>query len=704
MQRSKKFRSQPTYCRICEAACGLLLDLDDQGQPLRLRPDRQHPISRGFVCAKGTRFLETASHPDRLRYPMRRRPHGGYERISWIEAHQFLAQRLRPTLDQYGPHAVGLYFGNPLAFNALGALTMVGLMRALGSRNAFTAGSQDCNNKFAGSQLIHGSPLIHPIPDFAQTDLALMLGTNPAVSQSSFIHLEGGSRVFDELVARGGKLVWIDPRRTESARRWGDHLPIRPGTDVFLLLALLDALRDRHQPASTVTGLETLLEIAADYPLERAASLTGLDCGQLSALAEAIRTTPRTTFHMSVGVNQGSFGTLCYVVLQALAYLSGNFDRQGGLLFHPIGVLVAEVARRLHIGTDTVYSRVGHFPSVLDSLPGGILADEILTPGPEQIRALIVVAGDPLKSIPGVGKLQQALKQLDLLVSLDLFANQTGREADLLLPTTSWLERWDAATTTVFFQQTPFLQYAGPVQPPPGAARSEAHILADLSLALGRPLFGSHLLTKLWQALAWDVGLAKITDIIAWPLRPFFGGARGLPTLRPRPDRYLGRGPRTPGRQVRFWQPALAGEPVRLAQFAAELEQRQGVVLNSTVGEPIGQPFTLICRRRRLAHNSWLHGGLRDGQAEAVVWMAPADMARLNLLDKASILIRTTETSLILPVVSSDDVAPGMLIIPHGLPQANVNGLIPSTPEMIEPLSGQHRMTGVPVWVEPGSG
>jgi len=327
---TKPTQTRSTYCRICEAACGLRVDLDAAGQPFRIRPDRQHPVSQGFVCAKGTRFLEVAHHPDRLLYPFHRKPDGSHERLSWAAAMAFLAGRLQPILDQYGPHSVGIYFGNPLAFNALGALTMVALMRALGSRNVFTAGSQDCNNKFAGAQLIHGNPLIHPIPDFQQADLALMLGTNPAVSQSSFIHLEGGSRLFDELIRRGGQIVWVDPRRTESARRWGEHLPIRAGTDIFLLLALLNALNDQYRPDPAVTGLDRLFELAADYPVQRAAALTGLATSRIERLAELIRTTPRTTFHMSVGVNQGPFGTLCYVALQALAYLSGNFDRPAG--------------------------------------------------------------------------------------------------------------------------------------------------------------------------------------------------------------------------------------------------------------------------------------------------------------------------------------------------------------------------------------
>ena len=701
----KPTHTQATYCRICEAACGLLVELDADKKAVQIRPDRDHPISRGFVCAKGTRFLEVAHHPDRLLYPQRRCLNGSYERLTWAEANNFMAERLRPILDRYGPHAIGLYFGNPLAFNVLGALSILVLMRAIGSRNVYNAGSQDCNNKFAGAQLVHGSPLIHPIPDFAQADLAILLGTNPAVSQSSFIHLEGGTRVFDALIERGGKLVWIDPRRTESARRWGEHLPIRPGADIFLLLTWLNELRDRYRPATVVTGLETLLDLAAAYPLERASALTGLNPDRIKTLAEAIRSSKRTVFHMSVGVNQGPFGTLCYVALQALAYLSGNFDRQGGLLFHPFAVLAGEAARRLRISTDPISSRIGQFPSVLDSLPGGILADEILTPGLEQVRALIVVAGNPVQSIPGVAKLKQALNALDFLVSLDIFQNETSRRADLLLPTTSWLERWDLATTTVFFQQAPFIQYGNPVQQAPGETRSEAHILADLSLALGRPLFGHKALTWLWRRLTWDAGLAKLTNAISWPLRPFLGGGRGLPALRPRPGRYLGRGPRTSGRQVRFWQPELDSERARLTQFATDLEQHPSLASLSLANISIdketspGLPLTLICRRRRLGHNSWLHRGVYDGQAEAVAWVSPTDWEALELCPEDQVLIQIEDRSLTLSVVPKAEVAQGIIVVPHGLPGINVNELIPSDLAMIEPLSGQHRMTGIPVWV-----
>ena len=680
-------QSVPTFCRICEAACGLLADLDTSGQPVRLRPDRAHPVSQGFVCAKGTQFLEVAEHPERLLAPLRRRVDGKYEQITWDEAMAFVAQRLQPILERYGPHAVGIYFGNPLAFNTLGLLSMLAFMRALGTRNVFSAGTQDCQNKFTGSQIVHGSPFIHPLPDFEHTDVAVLLGTNPAVSQASFVHLEGGSSVFDRLQQRGGQIIWIDPRYTESAQRWGEHIAIRPGTDIFLLLALLHALREQYHPDPRVEGLYTLLDLAAAYPIERAATLTGIAPARITELVNTIGTAHRATFHMSVGVNQGSFGTLCYIALQALTYLAGHCDRQGGVLFHPLAVWAAETARRCGLGTTSIHSRVGQFPSVLNSLPGGILADEICTPGPEQIRALIVVAGDPLTSIPGETRLRQALQQVECLICLDIFQNTTGREADLILPTTSWLERWDIATTTVLFQQTSMLQYTRPVCAAPGTVRSEAHILAEMSLVLGHPLFGSRTLTRLWHFLARDAGLGALSTALLWPVRQLFRGTWGFPTPRPQPGRYLGRGPRTPGHRMRFWHPDLTMEPARLAAYATTLQASHGT------------SFTLICRRRRLGHNSWLHGAVHDGDTDGIAWLAPADLVALGLPDGGDILLHTTSATLQLPAVPVSGVSPGTVVVPHGVPGMNINALMPSGITHLEPLSGQHRMTGIAVQV-----
>jgi len=694
--RDTPLRTRSTFCRICEAACSLQAETGNHGQVVRLRPDRQHPVSQGFACAKGTRFVDVATHPDRLLYPMRRTPDGQYERTTWLAAMRLISERMRPILERYGPHAIGIYFGNPLAFHTMGAITMLGFMRALGTRNVFTAGSQDCNNKFAGAQILHGSPLIHPIPDLAHTDFALMLGTNPAVSQSSFVHLEGGGTVFDQLRRRGARVVWVDPRRTESAKRWGEHLPLRPGTDVFLLLALLDELRDLYQPDPHTEGLATLLELAAQYPVEHAARLSGIEPDRIRELAATLRQVHRATFHMSVGVNQGPFGTLCYVILQALAHLTGNLDRQGGLLFHPLAVWLAKIGRHLGLSRSQPSSRIGSCNNVLMSLPAGIMADEILTPGAERIRALVVVSGNPLNSVPGGDRLRDAFRKLNCLVAVDLFQNTTGREADVLLPATSWLERWDVATTTVMFQQAPLIQYAGAIQPSPGEVRSETRILADLSRSLGRPLGHWRALAWLWGHAPWDAALTALSHLVSLPARLRFRGVQGLLAPSPNPGHYLGRGPCTPGHRIRFWHPELEGERERLRTYIAPSPQTPPRQADTPI------EVTLICRRRRLGHNSWLHGASPNGQAEDTAWFAPPDLADLGLPHGGMVRLQTASASLQIYAVPVEEVTAGVVVVPHGLPNANVNALIPSGVEMLEPLSGQHRLTGIPVQVSPG--
>jgi anaerobic selenocysteine-containing dehydrogenase len=677
-----------TYCRICEAACGLEAERDEGGR-VRLRPDRAHPVSRGFVCAKGTRFGEVAAHPSRLRAPMVRS--GGVLReVSWETALAEVRARIAPVLERHGPHAVGVYIGNPLAFDAFGQLGAVAFARALGTRNVASASSQDCHNKFAVATLMHGSPVIHPIPDFEHAELAVLFGTNPAVSQSSFVHLEGGAGTFDRLEQRGGRIVWVDVRRTESARRWGELMLVRPGTDAWLILALLGLFADHAAlDDPRVEGLDRLLALARQVTPARAEAVTGVDEARIHALAEALDRADGAALHMSVGVNQGPFGSLAYLALQGLAFASGHYDRRGGSLFSPIAVGGARLARAAGLFTSQATSRVGGFPTVFDQLPGGVLADEILTEGAERVRALIVLAGDPLQSIPGSGRLEQALGQLDALVCVDLFENATGRHADVLLPSTSWLERADFALPGLPLQTVDLLQTARAVAPPFGASRHDHQILAELSLALDRPLLGRAWLARLLAQADPDRALAAVTDL-AWRLFDRGPDRRGygLPVPAPRPGTYLGRGPMTPGHRVRFWHRRFDGEPARLAEHERALQQASS-------------GFVLLGRRRRIGHNGWLHGGTRDGAPEAEAWLAPEDLASLGLTDGALLEVRSESGAVVLPARGRDGVQRGTVVVPHGEKSMNVNAVLPSGPAHVERVSGMLHMTGLPVEVRP---
>ena len=251
-----------------------------------LSPDRTHPISRGFACAKGTRFTEVAYHPNRVLEPLLR-VNGNLGPATWSDAYRIIGARLKQIRAEGGKHAIGVYFGNPVAFNAQAALLLPAFTKALGTRNVFSAGSQDCNNKFAGARLLYGSPLIQPFPDFDRTDLAIVFGSNPYVSQASFVHLAAGSQTFERLVDRGGHVIWVDPRKTESAQRWGEHVAVRPGTDAFLLSALLGLVAEKSgRPLDG--GLQRLVARARRISPDEVARRTGIDESIIERMAQQI--------------------------------------------------------------------------------------------------------------------------------------------------------------------------------------------------------------------------------------------------------------------------------------------------------------------------------------------------------------------------------------------------------------------------------
>lgn len=490
-------------------------------------------------------------------------------------------------------------------------------------------------------------------PDFDRADLAVVLGSNPYVSQASFVHLAGGSQTFQRLVDRGYDVLWVDPRRTESAQRWGEHLPIRPGTDAYLLLGWLSLLT-ANASYPHAEGLDELVRRAHNIRIERVSERTGIPVERTEETAERIRRSPKTAFHISVGVNQGEFGTLAYVLLQALAFVTRNFDSEGGLLIHPLARAAARAMEWADLDVVRT-SRVGGLPSNMGTLPATIMADEILTPGPERLRALVVIAGDPLLFVPGGQRLARALEELELLVCIDMFENETGKLAHALLPTTSWLERWDVATTSLQLQTHGMLPAAGPVIAPRGKSRNDVRILCDLARGLGGP-----------RALALGLG-SMAPEAAPWvPTRETKAGARRRAT----PPTILGPRART------------------------EVERLEAVV---------PPEFVLLSRRRRLGHNSWLHGGARD-TAESKAWMHPDDLANLGIRQGGQVTIRSSAGAVTMLARPCADIARPTVVIPHGIGTANVNALIPDGPGSVETLSGMATMTGIGVRVAAGAG
>src|SRR3954464_13219804 len=464
-----------TFCRICEAHCGLVATVDG-GRVERLRPDPQHPLSHGYACPKGIAMTEVQNSPDRVLHPLRRTASGEFERVSWHDAIRDISRRLKAVPRT----SVGWYMGNPGGSSYSHTLWSKGFVDALGSQHYYTAGSQDVNNRFAASALMYGSPLRGPIPDLERTLFLLMVGANPFVSNGSVLSAPRVRERLHAIVARGGRVVVVDPRRSETARAF-EHVPIRPDTDAWFLLSLLHVV-GRDSP---------LGPHVASFSPEATAERTGGPAERCRELARDLAAAPSAAVYGRTGSCLGRFGTLVSFLLDALAAVTGNPHRPGGNLFARPPVDVERVARPFGLASyGRRRTRVGGFPDVLGQMPAGVMADEITTPGRGQLRALIVSAGNPLLSVPDPHRLRAAFGKLDLLVSIDLFVNATGRQADFVLPATTWLERDDVPLAFLPFFVRPFIQWTDAVVEPAGEAREEWQIVEALARELGIPPAG----------------------------------------------------------------------------------------------------------------------------------------------------------------------------------------------------------------------
>ena len=416
--------SKPTFCRICEAHCGLLADVEGD-RVVAVRPDPEHPVSRGYVCIKGTSAGEVHHDPERLDQPMKR-VGDTFEPIGWDRALTEIGQRVRQLRRAHGDRSIALYTGNPTFFNAGATLWSSAFLQALGSPNHFASHSVDVNPKFHVSTAMYGSSLVQPVPDFDRCRFFVCLGSNPMVSQMSVVHLPHALQTLQGIEQRGGRVVIVDPRRTETAQRVGEHVPIRPGTDAVLLLGMLHTLVADGLEVSGVRkvadGVDAFLATAEGWAPERVADITGVAAETVRDLARSLRDADGGALYHSTGVNMGPFGSLSAWLVQGLNLITGQLDRAGGLLV-PTGAYPAlRLAKWLGLGSfDAHRTRVAGWHRVAGAFPLGALAEEIQVDAPDRIRALFVCAGNPVRS--DTSRLQPALDSLDLLVGIDLYRN-----------------------------------------------------------------------------------------------------------------------------------------------------------------------------------------------------------------------------------------------------------------------------------------
>src|SRR5437016_1795653 len=472
-------------CNLCEAICGIEITVQAD-QRLDIRGDQDDPFSRGYICPKAVALQDVHYDKDRLKCPVRRTGHG-WEQIGWNEAFDEVTQNLKRIQAEHGRNAVATYLGNPTVHNHGALLFAPGFIRSLHTRNRFSATSIDQIAHHLAAYLMFGHQLLVPVPDLDHTKLFLILGANPAVSNGSMMTAPGMPRRLQEIRRRGGKVIVIDPRFNETARQADRHLFIRPGTDVLLLLALLHVVFDEGLTAvgplaAFTKGVEVLANLVADFPPDKVASITGIDSDQIRLLAREFADADAAVCYGRIGVSTQEFGGVCQWLINVLNIVTGNLDRPGGAMFTlpAFDPLSAPEGLAPRGNFARWQSRVRKLPEFAGEIPVVTLAEEILTEGPGQIKALVTSAGNPVLSTPNGRELDRALASLEFMASIDFYINETTRHAHIILPPTSSLERGHYDLAFHLFAVRNTAKFSPPLFEPESETQHDWEIFAEL--------------------------------------------------------------------------------------------------------------------------------------------------------------------------------------------------------------------------------
>ena len=739
-------------CPLCEACCGLDVTVQGEGADARvtaIRGDEADVFSRGYLCPKAVALKDLEADPDRLRTPLARRG-GRLEPAAWDEAYAEIARRLPPLLAAHGRDALAFTLGNPNVHRLGLSLYVQRLLRAAGTRNVFTASTLDQMPRQVASGWMYGHALTVPVPDIDRCDFLLMLGANPMASNGSMWTVPDFRGRARAMRARGGRLVVVDPRRTETAAVADAHHFIRPGGDVFLLLGLLHALFDEGlaRPgrlagwlAEGETGVDALRAAVAPHSPERMAARCGVAADVQRALARELASTARAAVYSRIGSSTQRFGTLNSVLVDALNILTGHLDAEGGAMFPKAAAFAGNTQGRPGAGrgftTGRTRSRVSGAPEVLGEYPMGCLAEEIETPGDGRVRALVTVASNPVLSAPNGPRIARALEGLEFMVSVDIYLNETTRHADVILPGLSTFEEphFDVSFPQLSCRNQ--ARYSRPVlAPAPGAQpewrsllrmaallRGEADAMApgfDLDAYDGRLLADDlrrlaacvpdAVQAAMLDALGPVAGPERLLDLAlrTGPYGDRFGQAPGglslqallaaphgvdLGPLQPRLPEVL----RTPSGRIELWP----------REVAAELD-----AVEAALREP-APALVVVGRRDARSNNSWMHNlpTLAKGPERCTALLHPEDAARAGVGDGERVRLQGAGGRAIeLPAQVCEDMMPGVVSVPHGWghdlpgaqlgvaaqrPGVNLNALLDDA--LRDPLSGTSVLNGVPV-------
>ena len=726
-------------CPFCEAACGLQLDVEEH-KVVRIRGDAEDVFSHGFLCPKAIGLTDLHDDPDRLRTPLIKRA-GVFVEASWEEAYAEIERRLPPVIAGGGPNAVATVLGNPVSHKMGLSLYFPRLAKALGTRNMFSASSVDQVPKMLSVGLMFGTWLSVPVPDIERCNFLLIMGANPMVSNGSLWTVPDFRGKARALRARGGKIVVIDPRRTETAAVADAHHFIRPGADVFFLLGIAHTLFDEQlvrlgRLAGHVAGLAELHTALLPYAPESMAQRCAVPAAVMRDLARTLAATPRAAVYGRIGTCTQQFGTLCSWLIDVINVLTGHLDEEGGAMFPKAAAFAANTRGAPGTGRGVVTgryrSRVSNLPEVAGEIPLTCLAEEIDTPGPGQVRALIAIACNPVLSAPNGARLAGALEQLDFMVSMDIYLNETSRHADVILPGLSPLEEahYDVAFTQ--FSHRNHARYSAPVLTRAAGVPQEWESMLRIA-AIAGGLGARADITALDDA-AFEQEVHKAAGAPAGAvlaaLAPFTGPERMLDlALRSGPygDQF---GARPDGLTLGKLKDAPSGidlgpmgrripEALRTASGKIELAPQLLLDDLARVQADLAAPvpdLVIIGRRQLRSNNSWMHNlpVLAKGAYRCTALVHPHDAARLGLAHGEKARVANGARSIEVQVEVSDDMMPGVVSLPHGWghnlpgtqlgvaaerPGVNLNALLDEN--VRDPLSGNAVLSGIAITMQP---
>lgn len=636
-------------CNLCEAICGIEIT-HENGKILKIEGDKLDAFSRGHICPKAVALQDIYEDKNRLRKPVRQTANG-WQEITWDEAFDTVAEKILDIQNSFGRDSVAIYQGNPSVHNLGTMLNGRELLKALRTKNNYSATSVDQLPHHFASQLMFGHPFMIPIPDIDRTDFFLILGGNPLASNGSLMTSPDVKNRL-EAIKKRGKIVVIDPRKTETATFASEHFLIKPASDAFLLLAIINTLFAENlinlgKLAEFTDGTETLLEVSNEFTPEKSEQTTGIPAVEIRRIAIEFAKAKSAICYGRMGVSVQKFGGLCNWLINAINILTGNFDRQGGAMFTaPAFDLLA--ATKAEPTYNRWQSRVRNLPEFIGELPVSVLAEEMLTTGDGQIKALITSCGNPVLSTPNGLQLDKALSNLEFMVSIDFYINETTRHANIILPPASNVESSHYDIIFNSFAVRNVAKYSEPLF----AKGEEAKYDWEIFQQLVRRLNGKQgefktepPEVKLNLALMfgkYNLSIEKLKEnphgIDLGELQPC------LPNRLQTKDKRINLAPEV---------------------FVKDLERLKDEA-NFAINNEF--PFLLIGRRHLRDDNSWLHNSerLMKGKNRCTVWINQSDAEALNLDNNELVKVSSRVGTVVLPCEITENIACGVVSIPHG--------------------------------------